>query len=403
MKVLYISTFVNKTTLSSLEETVRGEITVSANKYSELIRKGLEADQRIDLKCIFTPSIGDYSITKIGYYYPKKDRNDPVGIYLSCINIVVLKQLIITLKIFFYTLHWFIANFFVKEKIVMFSSIQLPFLIAVLPFKMFRLKIVSFVPDLPNFQYNYTTIDGNIKKFILPLYIVLCNFLYHIISYFVYITKHMVVKFPKRPYMIMEGLVEKRISKNIVHKLPVFSVMYAGALYETMGIKKLLEAIELMEYNAAIVFYFFGKGDMTSLIQEKSKTDKRIVYGGVVPNEEILLFEKKVNLLINPRPTNQKYTKYSFPSKLMEYMLSGTPILTTKLAGIPECYYDKMYFIDDETSIGMKGAIEACMNKPRTELMQFGEVAKEYVLSNKNYIHQIVKVILDVNEKLFSR
>lgn len=403
MKVLYVSTFVNEVTFNFLEEAVRGGIAISANKYSELIRKGLEADKRVDLKCVFAPSIGDYSVTKVGYYRPKRDASSPVGIYLSCVNIVVLKQLIVTFKIFFYSLCWLITNIFIKDKVIIFSSIQLPFFLSVLPFKFFGVKIVSFVPDLPNLQYNYTAIDGKMKSFILPLYISLCSILYHIASYFVYITEYMVAEFPKRPHTIMEGLVEKTTSGNCACKFPVFSVMYAGALHEAMGIKTLLEAIEMLDFRKEVVFYFFGKGDMSPLIQENAKKNKRIVYGGVVSNEEILLFERKVHLLINPRPTSQEYTKYSFPSKLMEYMLSGTPVLTTRLAGISECYYDKMYFIDDEMAIGMKNAIEKCMSMSESELMNTGETAKKYVLDNKNYAHQIARIISDLNEKLFSK
>ena len=37
---------------------------------------------------------------------------------------------------------------------------------------------------------------------------------------------------------------------------------------------------------------------------------------------KIVKEEKKSTLLVNPRFTNEEYTKYSFPSKNMEYMAS---------------------------------------------------------------------------------
>ena len=49
--------------------------------------------------------------------------------------------------------------------------------------------------------------------------------------------------------------------------------------------------------------------------------------------------ELKATLLVNPRPTTEEFTIYSFPSKNMEYMASGTPLLTTKLPGMPEEYH----------------------------------------------------------------
>ena len=59
-------------------------------------------------------------------------------------------------------------------------------------------------------------------------------------------------------------------------------------------------------------------------------------------------------LLINPRFSNEEYTKYSFPSKNMEYMASGTPILTTKLPGMPKEYYEYIYLFEEESIEGMK-------------------------------------------------
>ena len=61
---------------------------------------------------------------------------------------------------------------------------------------------------------------------------------------------------------------------------------------------------------------------------------------------------KEAKLLINLRNPEDKYTKYSFPSKTFEYMVSGTPFFTTKLEGIPSEYYNYLYCIDSyETNL----------------------------------------------------
>ena len=38
---------------------------------------------------------------------------------------------------------------------------------------------------------------------------------------------------------------------------------------------------------------------------------------------------------VNPRQNNEEFTKYSFPSKTMEYLASGVPVVAYKLDGIP--------------------------------------------------------------------
>ena len=134
-----------------------------------------------------------------------------------------------------------------------------------------------------------------------------------------------------------------------------------------------------------------------------SEIDSRIKYFGNRPNDEILDYEKRAKLLVNPRFSNFEFTKYSFPSKLMEYMVSGTPVLTTKLPGIPEEYHDKMYFIEEESEEGLKESILNCISKSQEELNLFGNNAKYYVLSVKNNIIQIKnlnKRLIEASNKL---
>lgn len=400
MNVLYISTFVNQETLGALSDQARKDISMSANKYSDLIRKGLEANKEVNLKCIFAPSIGDYSISGIWYYSPRKNSQSPKGCYLGCLNFTVFKQVSVSCKVFLYAFWWLLRSINRKEKVIILSSVQLPFLLGLLPLKMTGIKVALFVPDLPKYQYNYSDLKGVVKRSILPLYVVFTQFLYRIVTYFIFITKYMVEDFPKRPYTIMEGLVDAENSLIEIAKFPVFTVMYAGALHESMGIRTFLDAIELIpEKN--IQFLFFGKGDMIDLIKKRRQKDERIVYGGVIPHEQVLILERQVHLLINPRTTTQEFTKYSFPSKLMEYMLSGTPVLTTRLACIPEEYFDKMYFIEEETPRGMMKAIISCVTKKQEELETQGIISRKYVLQQKNNVNQLDKIINDIKNRLF--
>ena len=87
------------------------------------------------------------------------------------------------------------------------------------------------------------------------------------------------------------------------------------------------------------------------------KNNEKIKYFGVIDFESILLRQKNTDLLINPRPSIDEYTKYSFPSKIMEYMASGTPVLTTKLSGIPMEYYDYYILLKMKPLIELKNQL----------------------------------------------
>lgn len=70
---------------------------------------------------------------------------------------------------------------------------------------------------------------------------------------------------------------------------------------------------------------------------------ENVIYYGNVAHEKITQKEKEADLLINPRFTSGAYTEYSFPSKIIEYLESGTPIISSKLKGIPEEYFNYIF------------------------------------------------------------
>jgi glycosyltransferase involved in cell wall biosynthesis len=114
---------------------------------------------------------------------------------------------------------------------------------------------------------------------------------------------------------------------------------------------------------------------------------------GVAPNEKIVEAECKATLLINPRFTTEEFTKYSFPSKNMEYMASGTPLLTTKLPGMPEEYYPYVFLFEEETLEGFAYSISNVLGKTDDELKHLGMTARDFVLKNKNNVFQANRIV----------
>ena len=90
---------------------------------------------------------------------------------------------------------------------------------------------------------------------------------------------------------------------------------------------------------AGAELHIYGSGDYVSELESVCRENGNVKYVGVKLIQEILTTQMKVTLLVNPRPTDQEFTKYSFLSKNMEYMAFGTPFLTTKLPGMPVEYY----------------------------------------------------------------
>jgi glycosyltransferase involved in cell wall biosynthesis len=68
---------------------------------------------------------------------------------------------------------------------------------------------------------------------------------------------------------------------------------------------------------------------------------------------------RKADVLVNPRQNDEAYTKYSFPSKNIEYLLSGNPVVAYMLDGVPEEYRKFMSIVPDDGVDSLKDTILA--------------------------------------------
>lgn len=170
------------------------------------------------------------------------------------------------------------------------------------------------------------------------------------------------------------------------------SCMYAGAISEKYGLRNLIDGFRMADIpNARLDLY--GPCDFEEELVQLAKEDPRIFYGGLLLNSEIVTKEQEATLLINPRPTTEEFVKYSFPSKNMEYMVSGTPILTTVLPGMPREYYPHVYLLEDESSEGIAKKLKQVLLQSDEALFEKGCAARAFVLNTRNNVVQAQKIL----------
>lgn len=222
---------------------------------------------------------------------------------------------------------------------------------------------------------------------------------------FVFLTKQMndVYNPLNQPFVVMEGSVDHHFIPNstIVKKEPRV-ILYAGAIDALYGFNELVQAFMTLS-TPDIELHIYGSGKFVNQLLEYQKQDPRIRYMGTVSNEQIVLEEQKATLLVNPRLSHHEFVKYSFPSKTSEYMLSGTPLLTTKLAGIPNEYLEYLYLFEGETKEGFAKKLQEVLSLSSEELHQKGLDAQNFVLSQKNNIIQSQKILDLFNKIILNR
>jgi len=311
------------------------------------------------------------------------------------LNLPVLKQVSMMLSIFSHLVVWLWRERKSDKRVVLVYNVFTPFSLAVLgATALLGGRPVAVVADLPHDIYDFKggicgllqRIDFFIQTHVIKRFAALIPLTHHIAQDFA----------PGRSALVVEGGIDKVEVKQIgrhsiqsTSALPIVEkiILYSGALNDLNGIDLLIQAFQFLS-ESEFCLHIFGRGPLEPLVREAAAQDKRIFYGGVLPNAEIKLRQAQATCLVNPRPSYRKVTHYTFPSKLLEYLVSGCPTITTALPGIPEEYYPYVYLLRDETPEGLAQIIQDVCSKDPAELEQFGQRAREFVLHNKNWTLQ---------------
>ena len=205
-----------------------------------------------------------------------------------------------------------------------------------------------------------------------------------------------------KPTTVLEGIYNQGDEKQMddESKTSEFAekyILYTGTLARRYGIMNLVHAFSRTNLKD-VKLYICGEGETKTEILEYVKNNPRIVYKGLVKRDEALHIQRNAMLLVNPRTPEGEFTKYSFPSKTMEYLASGVPTLLYRLPGIPNEYYDYCFSLTDISIDALTNKIEQILNTDYNELRIIGKQARNFILDKKNPKQQTKKIIDLINK-----
>lgn len=400
MKILYVSSLCSERLNKDLFDRGIGVFNFAAQKFHRLVTKGL-AKNGADV-CALSSIFLTKKARKI-CSFPEEYEGGVFFKYIPSINFFIFRHICLFVYSFFYTFFWGLKRRNEKTAIIDIQQISIC-MGSLLACKFIGLKNVGVVMDLPGLMITDNAKCSFVKKKIKKISSLICKMYLKSFSAYVFLTEAMndVVNIYNRPYMIMEGLVDSDcavVKNELANKAKEKVVLYAGGLFEQYGMDILVRAfMKLSLPDARLVLY--GSGTYVEKIKKYAKEDSRIVYRGVRSNEDVVKDEISATLLVNPRPTYETFTKYSFPSKNMEYMVSGTPLLTTRLPGMPQEYYPYVYMFDEETIDGFAKSLGKVLSSSPDQLCQKGKDAQNFVLAYKNNVIQGHRIIEFVKNSL---
>lgn len=359
-------------------------------KFTDLILKGFVLHQQ--KVSVLTNISNPNNIISFSH---KEIDNEINYKYLPSIRIPLLSQLLHICYSFIYTFFWCIKP--CKDKIIIcdiFASSSSRGAIAASKF--FNIRRCAIITDM---IATPITTELNVTKIWWKVFFRLRRWNQRNIlkryDLFIFLTKQMnqIYNPLYKPYMVMEGSVDHAFIPNMdIKKQEPRIIMYAGSIEAEYGFNELVQAFMSLPHSD-VELHIYGNGNFVKTLLAYQKQDSRIKYQGVVSNEQIVILEQQATLLVNPRLSHEDFVKYSFPSKTSEYMLSGTPLLTTKLPGIPDEYFDHLYIFEEESIEGFAKKMHEILSLPSEKLKIKGVNAQQFILEHKNNVIQTERLI----------
>ena len=396
MNILHISSVCSKDKFNKMYNIASVKPVQQSQKYYRLMIEGLAGNKDINVTVLSSRFVNRKSLPHFLYKREIEYENGIEYQYLFFINLIFLRHIFLFVNSFISTLIWSLRN---KDGIIMWNILDISIAAGVfIASRIVLRKTVGIITDVPVYSFGIPKSEFSVKN---RIQVLIENFIMYRFDSYVFLTKHMntLINNKNKPYIVIEGQVDismKSVKNEFDSKYKKKVCLYAGALKEIYGLKLLVDSfIKANIQNSEL--YIYGDGDYKNELQENCRKHGNVKYFGVVHNNQIIKEQLKATLLLNPRPTNAEFTKYSFPSKNLEYMVSGTPLLTTDLAGIPDNHKQYIYLFQDETKEGFCNTLNYILSKPNDELHKKGMDARDFVLENKNNIIQSKKIIDMIN------
>jgi hypothetical protein len=394
LKILYLSSLGSKGRNKVLFTKYQTFISHASQKFHRLLVEGLKENGcEIDLLSVIPIT---KNMDKKIFHTPSTEIEDQNSFsYVPRINIPILGSIFTIIYSLKEIIYWTREN---KEGIVLCDPIVGEFSLAIwLSSKIIKYNKIAIITDVPGFRATlhkrkgFSALLEELKKKSIRKF-----------NGYILLTEQMnsLINKNNNPYVIIEGFADiklKDFKNSLNNKYDKKVCFMAGSLDKIFGVELLVNSFIKANVKDSEL-HLYGKGDYVEDIKNICNKYSNIKYFGELPNELIIQEELRATLLINPRPSKDEYTKYSFPSKNIEYISSGTPLVANVLPGMPKEYYDFFIHIEEESIEGMSNTLRHSLSKSKEELHDFGSNSKEWIINNKNNIIQCSKIFTMLEE-----
>lgn len=395
MTILFESYLFPDSLLDTFRSKSKVALDFAAHNLCKAIITGIK-ENGVNLRIINAPNIGSFPSYYSSPFVPGTKLNE--GISLSFVNITYFKRRIIRNKLFQAINKELRAIPPSEETALLLYNFRCLPIISKIKKRWPSIKVIMIVTDLPWNTSMAPSRLTDIGKRIVGTSINLNHEDLQLVDGYVLLAPKMLeaLHVENKPWCHMEGIYESETMIGSVEKEQEKVILYTGNLGKKYGITRLLDAFNAIEGDDYRL-WFRGGGDCKDEIERRMLTDKRISILPQLSRKDLLALQKRATILINPVEPTQSFTNYFFPSKTLEYLASGTPVVMYHLSCMPEEYNKYIYYIEDETVESMRDKIVEVCSMSQNDMDIRAKQASSFILNNKTPKPQVKRMIEFIN------
>lgn len=386
MKILFLGTMFSPHSLEEAYKASKCGVQMAPHLFQDRLIQGLKADENTFVTVFNVPPVGSFPMNykKLYIHGHKWEENEQIG-YL---NVPVLKWKIQRGKLLRKVEKWIEAQPADEKCYILAYCLYEPFLDVLDRIKEKHPEVQTTLIQTDAVPGRNGMIKGEKMKRLGDRLVSKTKK----IDAFVVLSQPLteVLEVGDRPYVITECICDPKQPMSKQKKKSENAFLYSGTTEKVYGICDIVDAVKELPQAQ---LWVCGAGNSDEYIREIEKTHPNIRHFGYLSQKELADLRDRCDFLINPRRPTGTYTKYSFPSKTAEYMLSGKPALMYKLEGIPDEYDAYLHYLTSDNAAGIKAELQAVMNADYEELLQKAEEARNFMLENKNAEVQARKIL----------
>lgn len=352
-------------------------------------------DNRVDVDLLSTAPVMDFPRnSQVLFGFARFDQDGVSGVLLPFVNLTVLKHLTRFLSC------WFVAAPRLhrsRPDWLVVHGVHSPFLwFAVMARRRIGVRTAVILTDPPGVV---RPDDGTVKRLLKRLDVAVVRSALVRCDAVVVLAEPLAHDFaPRVPYLVLEGLAATTGSPaplpTAVASGP--TVVYAGGLLQEYGVGDLVRAFRALP-DPTLRLQLYGRGALEPWLAEQSVADPRIQPVRLVAPEELGGIYAHATVLVQPRPAEQDFVPYSFPSKLIEYLASGTVTVSTRLPTIPDDYEPHVVWSEGGAE-GLARALTGVLGWSRSARAAHGAAASRFVTTSRGTTAQGARLVAFLEE-----